>query len=391
MYKLSKTNRTVYLASLFFYNFARVLPHAILTVILLNKGLTVSQIAIVQSFYMLAAIMFEFPSGFLTDIWSEKIMYQLSLVLIGISYFIILFTNNYYLLCLSWFIYGMSAASMSGSLDSYFIRRAENKHEIKGINVLINRSTLYSGLIGGGLGSFLYEILSEQIYILSLLLIISSFILITFGFHAENSEENNEMTSSESLKKIITELKNIKYQNKLIIIIGLYGIFQIISQLFYQFWQVSFLDKEFSKTYFGLLYVLFQIIAIFSNALFSRHNFSNSLIPLTITLSGALLISIFTPDKILFLIFIIIFLIPFNVYNNQLIVNIQKESDSNIVASVISLASTVSSIISMIVLWIIGILNNYFEFWFVEVVLIAIFIILSLFLLILYSHQKKLD
>ena len=334
MYKLSKTNRTVYLASLFLYNFARVLPHAILTVILLNKGLTVSQIAIVQSFYMLAAIMFEFPSGFLTDIWSEKIMYQLSLVLIGISYFIILFTNNYYLLCLSWFIYGMSAASMSGSLDSYFIRRAENKHEIKGINVLINRSTLYSGLIGGGLGSFLYEILSEQIYILSLLLIISSFILITFGFHAENSEENNEMTSSESFN---------------------------------------------------------QIIAIFSNALFSRHNFSNSLIPLTITLSGALLISIFTPDKILFLIFIIIFLVPFNVYNNQLIVNIQKESDSNIVASVISLAGTVSSIISMIVLWIIGILNNYFEFWFVEVVLIGIFIILSLFLLILYSHQKKLD
>ena len=188
-------------------------------------------------------------------------------------------------------------------------------------------------------------------------------------------------------------IKNIlkKHKNKLIIIIGLYGIFQIISQLFYQFWQVSFLDKEFSKTYFGLLYVLFQIVAIFSNALFSRHNFSNLLIPLTITLSGALLISIFTPDKILFLIFIIIFLVPFNVYNNQLIVNIQKESDSNIVASVISLAGTVSSIISMIVLWIIGILNNYFEFWFVEVVLIAIFIILSLFLLILYSHQKKLD
>ena len=219
----------------------------------------------------------------------------------------------------------------------------------------------------------------------------STFSLIDYLIHAENSEENNEMTSSESFKKIITELKNIKYQNKLIIIIGLYGIFQIISQLFYQFWQVSFLDKEFSKTYFGLLYVLFQIVAIFSNALFSRHNFSNLLIPLTITLSGALLISIFTPDKILFLIFIIIFLVPFNVYNNQLIVNIQKESDSNIVASVISLAGTVSSIISMIVLWIIGILNNYFEFWFVEVVLIAIFIILSLFLLILYSHQKKLD
>lgn len=391
MHRLYKTDRTIYLSSLFLYNFARVLPHAILTVILLNKGMSVSQIAIIQSFYMLAAIMFEFPSGFLTDVWSEKIMYQLSLILIGISYSIILFTNNYYILCLSWFIYGMSAASMSGSLDAYFVRRAKDNHEIKRINVLINHSTLYSGLIGGGLGSFLYELLSEHIYVLSLLLIFLSLILISFGFHADKVGENKDTTTSESFQKIIEELTNIKHQKKLIVVIGLFAIFQIISQLFYQFWQVSFLEKDFSKTYFGLLYILFQIIAILSNNIFSKYDFSKLLIPLTISLSSALLLSIFAPNKILFLVFVIIFLIPFNLYNNQIIVNIQKESDPNIVASVVSLAGTISSIISMIVLWIIGILNNYFDFWCVEIVLITIFIILTLTLLIKYPSHKKLN
>lgn len=389
MHRLYKANRTIYLSSLFLYNFARVLPHAILTVILLNKGMSVSQIAIIQSFYMLAAIIFEFPSGFLTDVWSEKIMYQLSLILIGISYSIILFTNNYYILCLSWFIYGMSAASMSGSLDAYFVRRTKDNHEIKRINVLINYSTLYSGLIGGGLGSFLYELLSEHIYVLSLILIFLSLILITFGFHTDKVDENKDTTTSESFQKIIEELKNIKRQKNLIVVIGLFAIVQIISQLFYQFWQVSFLEKDFSKTYFGLLYILFQIIAILSNNIFSKYNFSNLLIPLTISLSSALLLSIFAPNKILFLIFVIVFLIPFNLYNNQIIVNIQKESAPNIVASVVSLAGTVSSIISMIVLWVIGILNHSFDFWRVEIVLIIIFILLTLPLLNKYSTQKK--
>ena len=64
-------NQAVYLISLFVYNFARVLPHAILTVILLNKGMTVAQIAIIQSFFMLAAIIFDLHSGFLTDLLSE--------------------------------------------------------------------------------------------------------------------------------------------------------------------------------------------------------------------------------------------------------------------------------------------------------------------------------
>lgn len=70
----------------FLYNFARVLPHSILTVLLMNKGISLAEISLIQSFYMLTALISEFPSGVLTEIIGEKKMYQISLILLGISY-----------------------------------------------------------------------------------------------------------------------------------------------------------------------------------------------------------------------------------------------------------------------------------------------------------------
>ncbi len=380
-------NQKIYLLSLFLYNFARVLPHAVLTVILLDKGMTVSEIAMVQSFYMLAAIIFEFPSGLLTDLLSEKAMYQLSLVLIGISYVLIMVTNTFYLLCLAWFIYGMSSASMSGSLDSYFIRRAEDSGQIKHVNVLINHALLYSGLIGGGLGSFLYAVFFEHIYLISLFMIALSLFLITFLFHADKRREKT--ASTEALSELMVEFGKIRQQKCLILIIMMTAVFQIITQLFYQFWQVSFLSRHFSKTYFGLLYILFQVIAIVSNVLFSRHDFSKSLGRLAACLGTLMLLSVIVPGKFPFLLLVVMYLIPFNLYGSQLAVSLQKEAGNQVMASVISFSGTVSSMVSVISLWVVGILNDYFPFDYVEAGLILVFLSLSSLLLVKYSAAEK--
>lgn len=47
------------------------LPHSILTVILLAKGLSLSQILIIQSAYSIAIVLFEFPSGLL-ELFQKK-------------------------------------------------------------------------------------------------------------------------------------------------------------------------------------------------------------------------------------------------------------------------------------------------------------------------------
>ncbi|WP_270329263.1 hypothetical protein [Streptococcus infantarius] len=43
-----------------------------MTVILLAKGLSLSQILIIQSAYSIAIVLFEFPSGLLADNYSRK-------------------------------------------------------------------------------------------------------------------------------------------------------------------------------------------------------------------------------------------------------------------------------------------------------------------------------
>ncbi len=65
-------NINVYFISNFLMNFGRVIPHAVLTILLLSKGVSIIDIATIQSAYMLAIMLFEFPSGVLADTYSRK-------------------------------------------------------------------------------------------------------------------------------------------------------------------------------------------------------------------------------------------------------------------------------------------------------------------------------
>ncbi|USS93461.1 MFS transporter [Fructilactobacillus ixorae] len=139
----SQTNLIVYLTSFFLYNFARVLPHAVLTVILLNKGMSVGQIAVIQSFFMIAVLGFELPSGLLTDSWSEQRVYELSLLLLALSYGLIMWSHSFWILSGSWFIYGISSAAIGSSLETYFLRQYQhNESLIKQFNVRFNNTKL---------------------------------------------------------------------------------------------------------------------------------------------------------------------------------------------------------------------------------------------------------
>lgn len=67
-----RRNTFVYLLANFLVIVAYSMPHSILTVILLAKGLSVSQILLIQSAYSIAIVLFELPSGLLADNNSRK-------------------------------------------------------------------------------------------------------------------------------------------------------------------------------------------------------------------------------------------------------------------------------------------------------------------------------
>lgn len=379
-----------YLTSFFLYNIARVLPHAVLTVILINKGMTIGQIAIIQSFYMIAILLFELPSGILTDLWSEKKMYLISLILLSISYGIIMTFSQFIYLCIAWFIYGLSSAAISGSLESFFIRNYKNdEHRIKNFNIKYNNVNLYSGLIGGGIGSFIYSYMESQLYIISLILIFLSFLIIV-SFFRNVPIETHPYTSNNTSTAFIKNIKTIP--NKSIFFdIGLLATFQIILQLFFQFWQVLFLSANIKDSYFGIYYISFQIIAIFSNYIFKKVNINQYLFSLILSISLLLVIAILNDQNtIIFVTFIFLFLIPFNLYNNQITLNIHKKASTKIISSTIAFSGTISSVVSMIFLWAIGILSKTYSFHQIVIFSIIIFMISSVIIVYArYSYAKK--
>ncbi|MEN3241419.1 MFS transporter [Fructilactobacillus sanfranciscensis] len=381
--KFHSNDLVTYFISFFFYNFARVLPHAVLTVILLDKGMSIGNIAFIQSFFMIAVLLFEFPSGILTDIWSEKNIYLIALFLLAISYFLIMISHSFLILCLSWFIYGISSASISGSLETYFLKKYKNNESLmKKFNINLNNINLISGLIGGGIGSFIYAYIEDALYVISILFIIVSAILIIFFFRS-NSKIHSQ--NNMNFKNIITELKNIN-DKQIYIDILLFAIFQIIAQLFFQFWQVMFLSAGINKKQFGIFYIIFQLIALFSNFVFGRINFKKLKPFLIIFISVLLILGIyFDHVSWAFVILILLFLLPFNIYSNQLFLDIQKQSPSHILASVMSFAGTIGSIVSMIFLWVIGVLDHFQSFDVVAIESIMLFMVLSL---IIYYLKK---
>ncbi|MEN3240151.1 MFS transporter [Fructilactobacillus sanfranciscensis] len=381
--KFHSNDLVTYFISFFFYNFARVLPHAVLTVILLDKGMSIGNIAFIQSFFMIAVLLFEFPSGILTDIWSEKNIYLIALFLLAISYFLIMISHSFLILCLSWFIYGISSASISGSLETYFLKKYQNNESLmKKFNINLNNINLISGLIGGGIGSFIYAYIEDALYVISILFIIVSAILIIFFFRS-NSKIHSQ--NNMNFKNIITELKNIN-DKQIYIDILLFAIFQIIAQLFFQFWQVMFLSAGINKKQFGIFYIIFQLIALFSNFVFGRINFKKLKPFLIIFISVLLILGIyFDHVSWAFVILILLFLLPFNIYSNQLFLDIQKQSPSHILASVMSFAGTIGSIVSMIFLWVIGVLDHFQSFDVVAIESIMLFMVLSL---IIYYLKK---
>ena len=74
MKQLHKNIKIFYLATTL-TTLAASLPHAVLTVLLFAKGLSLTQIMLIQATYSLVILVSEYPSGLLADLYSKKVLF----------------------------------------------------------------------------------------------------------------------------------------------------------------------------------------------------------------------------------------------------------------------------------------------------------------------------
>lgn len=388
-----KRNTLVFLLSNFLVSVAYSLPHSILTVILLAKGLSLSQILIIQSAYSIAIVLFEFPSGLLADNYSRKNLYSLSKLFLIIMFLIVLFSNQFYLIFAAWFCYGIAAALDSGTLDAYIINQLKLAHhgaELRKFLALSNRLEIVGLLLGSSLGGILYHFIGINIYVLGTVFLVVS-TLISFFFFKETTKSDSLQDSHVMiLKKQITDsFKELRKQPRLSLILIFDFLTQIFFQTHFQLWQSFFLSKGIDRQYFPFFYITFQVITLFSYSInidgVKKYTGVLKFSPLIVFLPLTFFLGKIEIFLTAYFIFVFVFYVIEFILNYQFNKMVSVEN----ISSLISFKSTVSRIGSVLLLCILSFMVKQMS---VSAVM-AINFMLSLVLLVVFSViiMKKLS
>lgn len=112
---MKKDYKKIILSS-FFGNLC--MERGIFIILLMNKGLSINQIAVWQAIINIGMFFAEVPTGFLADIFGKRQSLVAGKILISIYYFFLLVSNNYYILLLAAFIFGIGSTFISGTNEA---------------------------------------------------------------------------------------------------------------------------------------------------------------------------------------------------------------------------------------------------------------------------------
>ncbi len=120
-----------------------VLLNSFLTLYLIEKGLSFSQIGVLFSVYLGTTAILDYPTGGLADKYGRRNIYVVGKLFTSFSYFILFFGISFPALIVSYVLKGIGSSQLSGSLITW-LGDTENKEMYK--NTLL-RSKLISSVI----------------------------------------------------------------------------------------------------------------------------------------------------------------------------------------------------------------------------------------------------
>lgn len=303
---------TPFFAAELLMNLALTVPHAILTPLLLDKGLSLSQILLVQAGFSVAVLLFEFPSGSIADMISRRTLYFISRLVFCIFFLMVIFGHGFPLMLLAWVIYGLATALESGTLNAALINNAKNRqgvavgtvgglegtvgapdtqsaaghtapdHVESRISWLVRKEgqSAYLGMmIGSTIGALLYLSMGANIYFISVGATVISVVTIALFFripeqHKVATVGGNETGASVDkqdaariggARRLWQELRSharatveeMRDSAALRQFLLLAVIAQAFLQLHFQLWQAVGLEKGFGESHLLFLYLLF--------------------------------------------------------------------------------------------------------------------------------------
>ncbi len=258
-----RKNILAYYGANFLLIIAQSLPHAILTPLLLSKGLSLSEILLVQTFFSFCVLVAEYPSGVLADLMSRKNLFLVSNVFLIASFSFVLFFDSFILMLLAWGLYGLYSACSSGTIEASLITDIkENKKDLSKFLAKNNQITYLGMIIGSSLGSFLYLKVHAMLYIVGIFLIMLCALTIIFYFKEKEGDFKGQKSLKLLKEQVKGSLKELKDNPKLKILLVGHLITPIFFMSHFQMWQAYFLKQGVKEQYLFMFYTAFQVISI---------------------------------------------------------------------------------------------------------------------------------
>lgn len=242
----------------FFYMFLVIIP--VIIPFFLSKGLTMSQIFLLQASFGITTAIFEVPSGYLSDIWGRKKTLMIGSLFEAAGFTYLLFANTYFDFILYEIILAIGLSLISGTdisilYDSLEFTSAGKENTTKAMSHLQFMSAL-AETIGSILGGFLVLISFKAVIIANAIVSYLPFLVaLTI---VEPPVEKLDKTKHRENFKII--LHHIFKKDKILTLVFfnqiIWGLATFVAVWVYQkYWQ----DSGVSMAYFGIIWAAYNL------------------------------------------------------------------------------------------------------------------------------------
>jgi MFS family permease len=224
---------------------------------LLDRDITMAQIAIADGVYMGTSSLFEFPAGKISDKFGAKKVLIYSTIIFTAAIIALTFTYSMTMLLIAWILWGISSALSSGS-DQALLHEITNGDKFKVAISNLFMISLVCTSIGSIIATSIYEFSPMLPFLINIVLAALAVIpLIFIKLETELPQHQRDMGFKEYFKSI--DFPEFKW-----ILIGSLTMMCFWSPTL--FYQPYFKHLSINIEYFGYIYVIAQFVG----ALFSK-------------------------------------------------------------------------------------------------------------------------
>lgn len=367
-----RTALNAYTVATLCHALALALPHAVLTPILLAKGLGIADILTLQFVFSTVVLIAEVPSGILSDRFSRKTVYLASKALIVAFFLQVYYADSYIDLAIAWLVYGLSAALDSGTIGDELIARqrelqakavAASPGAHDPVDWLVRYGVRLESLsmMGGGfIGSIIYAAWGLSLYSVAAGLALIAAIVTMVWFPSGNAGRSSgpEAPRGGGVRHILRSGVSQAFRDTRVRILLLTTcVVQIFFQVHFHLWQALFLELGINAGLFGTIYVVFHAISFLVSFVSlrlllrrSRRHGATVLLAIGLSTCAALSAALYVRQPLLVLASYVVAVFFFTLLVNDLTARLRKVVKVETISTLSSLSSMLSRVAALGVL-----------------------------------------